>query len=237
MTRSSFGVAALVLVAACTSSRAEVPTTTAVPAATTTSAPATTSPPLEVATTTNTIVLDPVTHSYPISADVNSSYARTHGQYPATDVFAACGSEILAMATGTVSEIRTVDTYEKATDNPALRGGMSVAVIGDDGMRYYASHFGDVTVTRGTRVMAGQALGIIGLTGDSTACHTHIGLSPTCAGIEWSVRRGVIWPWPYLDDWRRGGSKSPVGEIAVWAAAHPTACADAMADPFAPDAG
>ena len=43
-------------------------------------------------------------------------------------------------------------------------------------------------------------------------------------------------PYPYLDAWRRGEQRSPVDEVDDWVSANPTACADAMADPFAPDA-
>ena len=47
------------------------------------------------------------------------------------------------------------------------------------------------------------------------------------------MRRGVVWPHPYLDAWRRGEQLSPAEEIAWWAAANPDACAEAMADPTA----
>ena len=47
------------------------------------------------------------------------------------------------------------------------------------------------------------------------------------------MRRGVIWPYGYLDDWRAGGQRSPVAEIQQWVADHPDGCALAMADPYA----
>lgn len=50
------------------------------------------------------------------------------------------------------------------------------------------------------------------------------------------MRRGVIWPHPYLDAWRQGDQLSPVAEVDAWVAANPSACADAMGDPYAPDA-
>ena len=40
----------------------------------------------------------------------------------------------------------------------------------------------------------------------------------------------------YLDAWRRGEQRSPANEVEAWAAANPTACADAQTDPFAGDA-
>ena len=43
-------------------------------------------------------------------------------------------------------------------------------------------------------------------------------------------QRGVIWPWRYLDSWRKGGDKSPVAEITAWQNKH--GCPDqAAVDP------
>ena len=50
------------------------------------------------------------------------------------------------------------------------------------------------------------------------------------------MRRGVVWPHTYLDDWRAGGQRSPADEVNAWVAANPNACAEAMADPHAIDA-
>ena len=166
-------------------------------------------------------------------------YAREHHDYPATDMFAFCGARIVSPVNGVVVHVRRIDSYVRSVDNPALRGGRSWAVLGDDGVRYYGSHMDqiDPAIQVGVRVTAGTAIGTMGQTGDAGACHLHFGLSMPCPGPEWAVRRGVIWPWPYLDQWRVGVDSSPRIEIAQYQAAHPSACADAMADPYAGDAG
>jgi len=130
-----------------------------------------------------------------------------------------------------------VDSWDAAVDNPATRGGRSVAVLGDDGVRYYVAHLDEVDpmLALGTRVEIGQRLGTVGRTGRTSACHLHFGISPPCAGKEWSVRRGVIAPARYLDAWRAGDQLSPADEVATWLVNNPTACADAMADPEAAD--
>jgi hypothetical protein len=57
----------------------------------------------------------------------------------------------------------------------------------------------------------------VGRTGDASACHEHFGLSPVCARTaDWWTRRGVIWPWSYLDAWKAGTMKSPLAEITAW---------------------
>ena len=103
------------------------------------------------------------------------------------------------------------------------RGGLSVSIRGDDGVRYYGSHFEAINtnIRPGVRVRAGQPLGKVGDTGDASACHLHFGLSPICAGTgDWWNQRGVIWPWRYFDSWRKGGDRSPVAEITAWQHQH-----------------
>ncbi|MGA7756550.1 MAG: peptidoglycan DD-metalloendopeptidase family protein [Ilumatobacteraceae bacterium] len=174
----------------------------------------------------------------PIADVAAAGWGTTHSGYPATDIFAACGAGIVSPVDGVVLQVRTVDRWDPAVDDPATRGGRSVAVLGDDGVRYYLAHFDTIepTVVEGGRVSAGDPVGTVGTTGRSSACHVHFSISPPCPGPEWSVRRGVIWPYPYLDAWEVGDQISPVDEIERWVAGHPDACADAMADPFAADA-
>jgi hypothetical protein len=174
-----------------------------------------------------------VRHGFVVPAGTNVAYARTHSGYPGTDVFAACGTPILSPVDGVVSEVRRVDAYSPA--HPATFGGRSVAVVGDDGVRYYGSHYDAIgpEIVPGYRVAAGDRLGTMGQTGDTSVCHLHFGLSVPCPGAEWSVRRGVVWPWPYLDAWRVGTNLSPAEDVAAWRSGNPGGCLAAMADPDA----
>jgi murein DD-endopeptidase MepM/ murein hydrolase activator NlpD len=183
---------------------------------------------------------DVIAPSYvvPVADVERAGWGDTHAAYPATDVFVGCGAELVSPVSGTVLEVRRVNAYDPAVDNPATRGGRSVAILGEDGVRYYLAHFDTIVddLEPGDTVTGGQPLGTMGDTGRTSACHLHFSISPPCPGREWSVRRGVIWPYPYLDAWRRGEQRSPVDEVEAWAAANPNACAEAMADPFAADA-
>ena len=164
-----------------------------------------------------------------------AGWGSTHAGYPATDIFVDCGAEVVAPVNGVAIDIRTVDSWDPAIDNPATRGGRSVAVLGDDGVRYYVAHLDEVDarLALGERVSIGQRLGTVGRTGRTSACHLHVAISPPCPGKEWSVRRGVIWPARYLDAWRSGDQLSPSAEVEQWLADNPTACTDAMNDPDA----
>jgi murein DD-endopeptidase MepM/ murein hydrolase activator NlpD len=151
------------------------------------------------------------------------SYAHVHHDYPATDILAPCGSTVRAVTSGIVLEVTRVDRWTRSVNAGATRGGLSVSIRGDDGVRYYGSHFEAINanIQPGDRVSAGQTLGRVGETGDAGACHLHFGISPICRATgDWWIQRGVIWPWPYLDSWRTGGDKSPVAEITAWQRIH-----------------
>jgi peptidoglycan LD-endopeptidase LytH len=160
-----------------------------------------------------------VTYAFPVVG--NNSYGHSHHDYPATDIITKCGNKVVAATSGTIINVVRKDTWNRKVDAGATRGGLAVAILGDDGVRYYGSHMSviDPSIADGVRVKTGQTLGKTGDTGDASACHLHFGISPPCArGSDWWNQRGTIWPWPYLDSWRKGGAKSPVAEIKSWQA-------------------
>jgi peptidoglycan LD-endopeptidase LytH len=177
----------------------------------------------------------------PVEPGVHIGYAPTHHDYPASDIFAStgCGTSLVSPVNGRVVQVRRVDTWTRKENNPATRGGLTVAILGDDGVRYYLAHMQaiDAAIETGVEVTAGQRLGELGDSGDASACHLHFGISPPCPMPEWSVRRGVVWPWPYLDAWRDGKQRGPGLEVDGWSTAHPDACAAAADDPDAAASG
>jgi murein DD-endopeptidase MepM/ murein hydrolase activator NlpD len=153
---------------------------------------------------------------FPIS-DCPVKYSHFHHDYPATDIQAKKGCTFVSPVNGVVEDVALKDLWNGKTNLGQDRGGISVSVIGDDGARYYGSHLSKVEagITPGTRVSAGQKLGEVGATGSArgTAPHLHFAISyPTVAG-DWKIRRGVIYPWKYLDAWKVGKDLSPVKEV------------------------
>jgi hypothetical protein len=234
------GGALLALVSSCDESGGAVP-------------PVTTTPEVSAATTSATVPAVPAVpavtalspaptgrYVFPIQSG-KVAYGHTHGVYPATDMIAKCGLTVVAPTDATVTEVRRVDSWNPKHDNPALRGGESVTMLGTDGVRYYGSHLQNIRadLAAGMSVQAGEAIAQVGQTGDArlSTCHLHFGISPPCPGTEWKVRRGAIYPWPYLDAWKAGRPLSPAAAVNAYVVAHPKACADAMAEPTAPDAG
>ena len=95
------------------------------------------------------------------------SYGHSHSYYPATDIFTDPGCAFVAATDGVVDEVSRVDRWDPTSD----RGGLSVSIIGIDGVRYYGSHLQSIApgITHGARVRAGQLLGRIDNSGDAHA--------------------------------------------------------------------
>jgi len=146
-----------------------------------------------------------------------TSYAHVHHDYPATDIFATRGCAFVAVTAGRVDEATDTDTWSARTNLGAARGGLSVSVIGDDGVRYYGSHLSSLAagIAAGSPVQAGQLLGAVGDSGDAkgVGTHVHFGISWPSRAQDWWVRRGELYPWPYLDSWRIGGARTPAPAV------------------------
>ena len=158
-------------------------------------------------------------YTFPI-AGCTVKYGKYHHDYPATDIIAKKGCAFVSPVAGVVDEVVLVDKWSGKTNKGEDRGGLSVSILGDDGIRYYGSHLSkiEVNVVPGLRVASGEKLGEVGATGSAkgTSPHLHFGISyPTQNGIWW-VRRGVglengkTSPWKYLQAWQMGKDLTPV---------------------------
>jgi peptidoglycan LD-endopeptidase LytH len=191
--------------------------------------------PPPVATAAPPVTAVTPSYRFPVEDVDAAGYAREHHDYPAADIFAGCGATVVAPVDGTLLEVRRVNQWDPAVDNPATRGGLSVTMLGVDGVRYYFAHFQAIApeLLPGSTIRLGDELGQIGDTGRASACHLHFAISPPCPGKEWSVRRGVVEPWDFLDAWRQGEQLSPTKATQNWQQSNPDACTVAMADPDA----
>ena len=170
-----------------------------------------------------TTAIMPISHAAPIYTfpvqGCKYTYAHYHHDYPATDILTHVGCLFVAPISGVVDEVNRVDRFTWKTDLGADRGGLSLSIIGDDGVRYYGSHLSWISpkMVHGYRVVGGELMARTGDSGDArgTAPHLHFGISwPTPAGIWW-VRRGELYPWKFLDQWKAGKDLSPAKSIAA----------------------
>ena len=157
-------------------------------------------------------------YAFPV-AGCTVTYSKYHHDYPAADLFGKKGCAFVAPTAGVVDEVNAVDRWSGKTNLGPDRGGLSISIIGDDGVRYYGSHLSKIEakIIPGYRVATGEKLGEIGSTGSArgTKAHLHFGISyPTEKGVWW-VRRGVglekgkTSPWKYLQAWQAGKDLKP----------------------------
>lgn len=174
-----------------------------------------TNSPTTTPVVTPTTTLNPHSYAFPVRPDKSIDYAEgttAHG-YPAIDIFAPAGWEYVAVTDGTVEFISFTDTWNPVTDDPGARGGIAIAIIGDDGLRYYGSHLLKIAdeIKAGQDVTTGQLLGYIGESGNAygTLPHLHFGISRPTYPEDWKTRRGEIDPFPYLNAWAAGINITP----------------------------
>ena len=152
-------------------------------------------------------------YAFPVRPSSVADYGAAHHDYPATDIFAPVGADFVAPTNGRVDFVSRIDRWESSVDDPATRGGLSVAIVGEDGVRYYGSHLREVPpdVKQGKRVPIGAKLGEIGNSGNArdTAAHLHFGISHPTHPTDWKVRRGEVSPYKYLNAWRDGDDVTP----------------------------
>ncbi len=100
-----------------------------------------------------------------------------------TDIMAPYGAKVLAYTGGVVSRHST-----------SVAGGISLYLLGDDGVEYFYAHLSGYAVPAGTRVRAGQLVAYNGQSGNAryTAPHTHFEVHPGGAGSM------PVNPYPYV---------------------------------------
>ncbi|MFM7624037.1 MAG: M23 family metallopeptidase [Actinomycetota bacterium] len=157
-------------------------------------------------------------YAFPVSG-CKTTFPWYHHDYPAADIKARMGCAFVAPIGGVVQDVSRKDLWSGKTNLGKDRGGLSVSIIGDDGVRYYGSHLSKVEtgIEPGVRVEIGQKLGEIGRTGSARGIprpHLHFGISYQTEPGDWEIRRGAIKPWKYLESWKKGESLSPVAEVA-----------------------
>ncbi len=163
-------------------------------------------------------------YTFPVSGP-DVFYPKDHLNYPAADL-TGCRQLVRAPISGVITDVRDTDKWDPAIDDPGTRGGLTITLHGDDLVRYYFSHLGRLIAKKGQRVESGQKIATVGQSGNAktTLCHLHFGMSRICPMSEQNLRRGEIWPQPYLDDWKRGINTSPNREVQRLTRTNPSAC-------------
>ena len=127
-------------------------------------------------------------------AEVASSFGDPRGSdrlHEGIDILAARGTPVRAAAPGTVRRV-----------SESARGGLSVTIIGDDGLRYFYTHFDSFPegLAEEQQVGVDTVIGFVGNTGNAaaTAPHLHFGVYRPGTDGPWSWQ--PFDPLPFLID-------------------------------------
>lgn len=154
-----------------------------------------------------------IVYVFPLQPPESAEYQQGHHDYPAIDILAPVNTTFVAVTAGQIDFVSLEDRWDPVVDDPATRGGLSVALVGEDGVRYYGSHLSAVEpgIAPGARVNAGQTLGYVGTSGNARSLppHLHFGISLPTFPDDWVVRRGQLDPYPYLQSWAAGEGLTP----------------------------
>jgi murein DD-endopeptidase MepM/ murein hydrolase activator NlpD len=169
------------------------------------------------------------TYVFPVQPAIYAGFSEGGHSY-ATDIFAPMTEvccRFVAPTSGYIEAVSYDDLYDPDVDDPELRGGIFVAMVGDDGVRYYGAHLSRVAdgIWVNLEVEAGQTLGWVGMTGSArdTLPHVHFGISHPTDPNDWETRRGEINPYPYLVLWLEGQNVTPdLGDLRLTPTVTPT---------------
>jgi murein DD-endopeptidase MepM/ murein hydrolase activator NlpD len=97
------------------------------------------------------------------------SVGHRHHDYPAADIAAPLGTPVYALADAVVQDL---------VDDSSCGTGLTLRTL--DGLDWVYCHlsFRDFAVQPGAFLTAGQSVGLVGSTGNSTGPHLHLGLKP-----------------------------------------------------------
>ena len=115
--------------------------------------------------------------------------ARNGHTHEGQDVFARCGTPLVAARGGVVK----INQFQSAAGNYVVIDGEGTDVD------YAYMHLRDRSaLAKGARVLTGQPIGVVGDTGDANGCHLHFEL---WAGPGWYTGGAPFDPLPLLKAW------------------------------------
>jgi murein DD-endopeptidase MepM/ murein hydrolase activator NlpD len=132
------------------------------------------------------------------------------GYHTGVDYAAPTGTEVVACKTGTVLEAKTNVSW-----GPSY--GLSVIIDHGKGVRAVYAHLSKVAVMKGDKVKAGQKIGEIGSTGNSTGPHLHLEARTT----PWKYTNKDIDPKVLIDFKPEAGAEEKPVKKAAKAEAEP----------------
>ena len=145
---------------------------------------------------------------FPIQPPELAGFSEGGHPYPATDIFAPAGTKFVAVTSGTVDEISSVDLWNPTTNIASAQAGLSVRILGDDGLHYFGAHLSAIArgIHPGVWVPAGQLLGLVGNSGDARFTNPHVHFEVSNPNPPFTK----LDPFPLLTAWLAGRQITPL---------------------------
>lgn len=105
--------------------------------------------------------------SYEITARFGSSSSLWSSTHTGLDMAAPYGTPVVAVASGVVRTAGWDGSY-----------GNKVSIVLEDGTEIWYAHMASISVTAGQTISAGEQVGTVGSTGNSTGNHLHLEVRP-----------------------------------------------------------
>jgi hypothetical protein len=179
----------------------------------------TVAPPATVAPiVTPSIDTGPVKYTFPVRG--STSFSRYRPGFPAIDIYAGCGSTVVAPVGGEVKSLVRKDTWSSTNDTADTKPGVELTLVGPGNVRYVFSHLKSVpySVQPNQYLSTGTVMATAGNSGNagSEPCGARVSISPACGPLSWWLKPGGVSPYPYLESWKSGGNSSPVKAVDDW---------------------
>ena len=149
------------------------------------------------------------------------------GVHMGIDVAASTGTPVVAAASGVVTCANPGNSYRYVSSKNKYyckygcgttdKAGIHVEIKYDNGLRSEYAHMNSATVTKGSRVYAGQVIGSVGATGNATGPHLHFSVAKATGATVWNGSQTFLNPMNYLSgvSSSSSGNTSSVGYSAM----------------------
>ena len=130
------------------------------------------------------------------------------GAHMGIDVAASTGTPVVAAASGVVTCANPSNSYRYVSSKNKYycnygcgttnKAGIHVEIKYDNGLSSEYAHMNSATVTKGSRVYAGQVIGSVGATGNATGPHLHFSVAKATGATVWNGSQTFLNPMNYL---------------------------------------
>lgn len=140
------------------------------------------------------------------------------GVHMGIDIAASTGTPVVAAASGVVTCANPSNSFHYVSRKNKYycdygcgttdKAGIHIEIKYDNGLRSEYAHMNSATVTKGSRVYAGQVIGSVGATGNASGPHLHFSVAKATGATVWNGSQTFLNPMNYLSGASSSSSSS-----------------------------